>query len=432
MRVPVDARLSGESGTDRARQWSTPLGVLVKAAVVIGLLVGISYNLLGFPGLRELGSYYRLDLDVYRLGGKMFLDGPTLYGSMPPTHLGKFLPFTYPPLAAILFSPLSVISLDLAGILLTVASLVALTGVLVVTLESLGIARRTTMLWMALGGLAIALALEPVYSTLDYGQINIALMALVTADALMKRTPWPRGVLIGLAAAIKLTPAVFILYFLIRRDFRAATVTALSFAAFTAIGFFATWSDSVKYWTHTLLDSSRIGTPAYPANQSLTGMLARLGLSESIRTPVWMLLGLAVLALAAAAMIRAARAGESALALGLNAILGLLVSPVSWSHHWVWAIPLILVLGVMAFRRRSVALAALALTGITLIYLALHWTLGPGRWNGRNWPLWDQFLASSYVWWGLGVVVTAIIVLPRRPVLAATASPSGDAAVPVG
>ncbi len=93
------------------------------------------------------------------------------------------------------------------------------------------------------------------------------------------------------------------------------------------MGAIATWNDSVTYWTHTLFDSDRIGTPAYPANQSITGVLARLGLSDSVRTPFWLLLSVVVLALVILAMARALRSGETALALGLNAVLGLLVSP---------------------------------------------------------------------------------------------------------
>ncbi|TXP70598.1 DUF2029 domain-containing protein, partial [Escherichia coli] len=150
--------------------------------------------------------------------------------------------------------------------------------------------------------------------------------------------------LIGLVAAVKLTPAVFVLFFLLRKDFRAAVLSVLSFAVFTAIGFALTWSDSVKYWTETIVDSDRIGGPAYPPNQSITGVLARLGLDELPRSILWLALSVVVLAIAAVAMRKAFAAGETALALTINAMFGLLVSPVSWSHHWVWAIPFTVVL----------------------------------------------------------------------------------------
>jgi alpha-1,2-mannosyltransferase len=439
--APSDGRQSAVPDADPLDAPRTPLhlragGWAIRLLVLAGLAVGFAYNLVGLPGLRPFGSYYRLDLDVYRLGGAVFLHGPTLYGSMPATQMGNFLPFTYPPLAAVVFSPLSTVSLATAGTVVTALSLIALFGVLVVTLDSLGISPRTTLVWTALGALAVALALEPVSSTLDYGQINILLMLLVAADCLPKKTPWPRGVLIGLAAAIKLTPAVFILFFLVRKDFRSAVVTAAGFAAFSAVGALATWKDSVTYWTQTLFDSDRIGTPAYPANQSITGVLARLGVSDAARTPIWLLLSVVVLALVMLAMVRALRAGEAALALGLNAVLGLLVSPVSWSHHWVWAVPVVLVLGILAYRRRSALLAVTAVAGVVIVKLAAHWKLGVGRWSGTHWSLWDQFLASSYVWWGLSVVLVAIVAFRTRPAQTDEdgdrSETSDDLTVPVG
>ncbi|TQC48220.1 DUF2029 domain-containing protein [Rhodococcus sp. WS4] len=440
MSATSDGRQSAAADADPFDPPQVPLhlragGLVIRVLVLAGLAIGFAYNLLGLPGLRAFGSYYRLDLDVYRLGGAVFLHGPTLYGSMPATQMGNFLPFTYPPLAAVVFSPLSTVSLATAGIVVTVLSLIALFGVLVVTLDSLGIAPRTTLVWTALGALAVALALEPVSSTLDYGQINILLMLLVAADCLPKKTPWPRGVLIGLAAAIKLTPAVFILFFLVRKDFRSAVVTAVSFVAFSAVGAIATWKDSITYWTQTLFDSDRIGTPAYPANQSITGVLARLGVSDAARTPIWLLLSVVVFGLVVLAMVRALRSGETALALGLNAVLGLLVSPVSWSHHWVWAVPVVLVLGILAYRRRSIALAVTAVIGVVVIRLAAHWKLGAGRWSGTHWNLWDQFLASSYVWWGLAVVLVAIAAFRTRPARSDEddrSETSDDLTVPVG
>ncbi|MEV0948732.1 glycosyltransferase 87 family protein [Rhodococcus sp. NPDC049939] len=392
----------------------------VRVLILAGLAVGFTYNLLGLPGFRDFGHYYRLDLDVYRLGGSVFLDGSTLYGSMPPIQMGNFLPFTYPPFAAMVFSPLATMSLATAGTVVTTLSLIALLGVLAVTLDSLGIGPRKTLAWTAMGMLAVSMALEPVYSTLDYGQINIVLMALVVADCLPRQTPWPRGLLIGLAAAIKLTPGIFVIYLLARKDFRASMVALISFAAFAAVGAIAAWRDSITYWTQALFDSHRIGAPAYPANQSITGVLARLGLSDPARTAIWLLLCAVVLTLTLVAMVRALRSGETTLALGLNAILGLLASPVSWSHHWVWSTLVVFVLGILSYRRRSIALAITALSGLVVFMSAAHWKLGAGRWSGTHWNLWDQFLASSYVWWALAVVLVTIFSFRARP------SQSGD------
>jgi len=376
-----------------------------RVCILIAAAIGVIYNLVGFPGLRQIGSYYRIDLDVYRIGGTALANGVALYGPMPPTALGKSLPFTYPPLAAIVFSPMSAISLGEASIALTVLSLLLLFATVVVTLTSIGVLPERTMLWIAGAAFAGALLLEPVYSTLNYGQINIVLMALVAADCLLKKTPWPRGALVGLVAAVKLTPAVFVLYFLLRKDFRAAVVTAVSFVAGSAIGFAVSFTDSKQYWTDTLIDSNRIGKPAYAANQSITGMLARLGLDPSLRTPLWILASAAVLVVTVLAARKALAADMPALALTVTALFGLLVSPVSWSHHWVWVVPTLLILGHLAYTRRSLGWALWVATGTALFVVAPHWRLSPGRSSGLGWPLWDQFLASSYVWWGLATLV---------------------------
>lgn len=409
------------SGADRRR---FTLGPVARLGILIAATVGVIYNLVGFPGLRHLGGYYRIDLDVYRIGGTALANGVALYGQMPPTELGKSLPFTYPPLAAIVFSPMSAISLGEASTALTALSMLLLFATAVLTLTSIGALPERTLLWTAGAAFGGALVLEPVYSTLDYGQINIVLMTLVTADCLLKKTPWPRGALVGLVAAVKLTPAVFVLYFLLRKDFRATAVTAASFVAGTAVGFAVSFTDSKQYWTDTLIDSNRIGRPAYPANQSITGMLARLGLDPSVRTPLWVLASAAVLVVTVLAARRALAAGMPALALTVTAVFGLLVSPVSWSHHWVWVVPTLLILGHLAYTGRSLGWAVWAATGAAVFVVAPHWRLAPGRLSGLGWPLWDQFLASSYVWWGLvTLVLIATVGVAQRPAAVAESEP---------
>ncbi|NLG55893.1 MAG: DUF2029 domain-containing protein [Rhodococcus sp.] len=421
--APAQATDTATPPSSAPRSRRRQFAVLTAQIVVIaGVIVGALNHLFGFPGLRDFGVKYRIDLDVYRLGGTLFRDGITLYGSMPPTAIGTYLPFTYPPLSAALFSPLSYVSLNSAIVIVTAISIGALAATVVVTLRSLGYESRTTVLWGTLGVLALVFAVEfePVQSTLNYGQINMILMALVTVDVLAKN-PWlPRGTLIGIAAAIKLTPAVFVLYFLVRKDFRAAVMSGVGFLVATAIGYLVASADSVKYWTTVLPDSNRIGNPGYPANQSVTGMLTRLGVAEEVRSSVWLALSIAAAALVAFAMWRALRADQPALALSLNAILGLLASPVSWSHHWVWAVPLMVTLAALSYqcfrvaRAASIAAAAVVVSGLFLMWLAPHWRLGQGRWNGKNWPLLDQFFAASYVWWALAAVVVAIIVATPR------------------
>src|SRR5262249_60928809 len=117
--------------------------------------------------------------------------------------------------------------------------------------------------------------LEPIQANLAFGQINVILMTLVLADCVPRRTPWPRGLLLGIAIALKLTPAVFLLYFALRRDGRAILVAAGTFAAATLAGFTLAWRESVEYWTATLQDTERIGSAALNTNQNIAGVLAR-------------------------------------------------------------------------------------------------------------------------------------------------------------
>ena len=135
--------------------------------------------------------------------------------------------------------------------------------------------------WLAAAIVAPAVIyLEPIRSNFDFGQINVVLMTLVIADCVPRRTPWPRGLLLGVAIALKLTPAVFLLYFLLRRDTRALLVTAASAVVATLAGFAFAWRDSWEYWTETVRNTDRIGTATLNTNQNIAGVLARLGLGE--------------------------------------------------------------------------------------------------------------------------------------------------------
>ncbi|WP_024793155.1 glycosyltransferase 87 family protein [Tomitella biformata] len=400
----------------------------IRIAIVIALAFGVAVNLVGFPGVRDLGIKYRIDLDVYRIGASVWRSGADLYGPMPLTSGGIGLPFTYPPLSAVVFAPFTFVSLSIASLLITISSIVMLAVTVGIWLRSLrsgpapSLAARTPLLWTGAAILAVALWLEPVVSSLNYGQVNIVLMALVAADCLLKKTPWPRGMLIGLVTAIKLTPAVFVLYFLIRRDFRAAIVSGLSFLLFTGIGVAFAPKDSLTYWFSTLVNSGRIGNPMYAANQSITGLLARFGMPDDIRSLVWIgLSGLTVI-LAAFAMWRAHEAKQPALTLGLAALLGLLISPVSWSHHWVWAVPVLISLAAFAYTHRLRRFGVLAGLGLVVFAAGVHWHLGSGHNLEIAWPLWGQILGSSYLWWALAVIITVAVAPPR------TASAAADQA----
>jgi alpha-1,2-mannosyltransferase len=367
---------------------------------------------------RLLGhSTYRIDIDVYRMGGRAWLDGKPLYadGAIFQTQAGLGLPFTYPPLAAIVFAPFALLPLPAASTAITVTTLVLLIASMAMILTRLDVWPSTSLstesawlrrCWLAAAIVAPAVVyLEPIRANFEFGQINVVLMTLVAADCVPRRTPWPRGILLGVAIALKLTPAVFLLYFALRRDTRALVLAAASAVVATLVGFVFAFQDSLEYWTDTVRNTDRIGTATLNTNQNIAGTLARLGLGESERFVLWALLCFVVLGVTIWAARRVLRAGQPVLALICVALFGLVVSPVSWSHHWVWALPTVLVCTVVAYRRRHALLAAVTVAGVALMV----WTpitLMPEH-HETSASLWRQLAGGSYVWWALAVIVVS-------------------------
>ncbi|RDI21523.1 alpha-1,2-mannosyltransferase [Lentzea flaviverrucosa] len=283
-------------------------------------------------------GHYPIDLDVYRLGGLAWLEGRPLYVGFTGPPLDPQLPFTYPPVAAMLFSGLTLVPGALQNPLTVAAGFVALTAVCVAVAGEV----RPGLKWTAGLLSAIgALALDPVWTTYGYGQINLFLLALVVADVVLVKDERFRGVLIGVAAAIKLTPAIFVLYFVARRDWRAAITTTVTFAGLAVAGFLVAPGDSLQYWLHSLLNPDRIGDMSLSTNQSIRGVLRGFGLAPGAETLLWAALAAVVVAVA---VLLARRTRDDLVALFVVAGAGLLASPVSWLHHWVWCVPVLVFL----------------------------------------------------------------------------------------
>jgi alpha-1,2-mannosyltransferase len=388
---------------------------------------------LGYAAWLLLGrATYRIDIDVYRMGAQAWLDGRPLYAGGATFHTagGLDLPFTYPPLAAIAFCPFSWLPLLAASAAITALTLMMLIMALTIVLSGLDVWPRSQSApepaWLRRSWLAAAIAApavllsEPIRSNFSFGQINVVLMALVIADCVPHRTPWPRGVLLGLAVALKLTPAVFLLYFLLRRDGRAALMTVASFLTATLLGFALAWRDSWQYWTGTVRETDRIGGAALNTNQNLAGALARLGLGEHQRFLLWAFGCLLVLAVTVWATRRVLGAGQPVLALICVALFGLVVSPVSWSHHWVWMLPATVVTGVLAYRRQAPGLAVLSAAGVALMVWSPIELLPAHQETTAPW--WRQLAGMSYVWWALAVIVTAGITVRAKTAARASAA----------
>jgi alpha-1,2-mannosyltransferase len=319
--------------------------VLVAQAVVFGL----------WPDAHAL----LIDLQVYRAGGEHVLTGEPLYEG----GVLLDLPFVYPPFAAVLFAPLALLPLGLLKVLWTGAGVVLLAVVVFRCAPRAG--------WPVAVLLAVvATALDPVRTTLYLGQINIVLLALVVADLLGRPGSRLRGVGVGLAAAVKLTPLLFVVYLVATGRLRAAATALATFAAAAGLGFLVAPADSVRFWVDgTFLAADRISAVAGPSNHSLNGMFARLGAEALPSTAAAAALGLVTIALA----VRAHRAGDEPLAVTLCGLASAALAPFAWSHHYVWVVPLAVLLGARALTgdRRAATGLAVALATTVAVMTAL-------------------------------------------------------------
>lgn len=394
---PADIPARLELPTSPSRCW----WVLAVALLATAGIVTIFSSFHGF-----------IDLDVYRLGVRQWLGGGDMYGTLPPTHDGVRLPFIYPPFAAIALSPLALIPWGLAKMLNFSLAIAALSVTIYLCIRRLyPAANLWTVLVVSGFALPLALWLEPVRETIGYGQINLILMMLVAADCLVEQPRWPRGLLIGVAAAIKLTPAVFVLYFLIRRDFRSTLVTIVSGALATATGFAVLPEESTRYWFGGFAGAAGISGSPYANNQTVTATLARLSFPHSLESWSWALVATVVLVTAVVGIRQAFRSSNAVLAMAITGAAGLLLSPTSWSHHWVWAVPALLTMVVESTHTRSVSWIVASVLTASAFYLGMHNFLPKGDGRELTWSLGEHFIGNSYVlltlvllivwsWWG--------------------------------
>ena len=283
--------------------------------------------------------YNALDFRIYMWGGHAVLSDARLYAAQAYGHW-----FTYSPFAAIVFVPIAALPLTLARVLWDLVSLAALAYCCVVTLRLAGY--RPSRVAVA-GVAAAAMALDPVYQTLFLGQINLILLALILTDVWYvsrgRDTGRWVGIGVGVAAAIKLTPAIFIVFFLLAGRVKAALIAAGTFVACCLIGFLVAPSASARYWVHLFYDTKRVGAP-YISNQSPYGTAIRLAEGASHIGGWWLVVPLVFGVIGLAVAVVLARRGNWLAAATVTGTTGLLVSPISWAHHWVWILPALVLL----------------------------------------------------------------------------------------
>jgi alpha-1,2-mannosyltransferase len=353
----------------------------------------------------------QLDIAVYLMGARHLFDGQLYLASLPaPPHL----PFTYPPFAALVFTPLTLLPMTAAQVVWSLVNVAALLLLLWLSVRAArpGLDRQRLLGW-SLILMTPAFFIEPVHLTFAFGQVNIVLAALILADLtgslrLGGRT-LPRGVLLGVAAAIKLTPLVFVPYLVLTRQTRAGLVALGTFAgcsvATAATGPGVSWS----YWTKYATDAKRVGGVFYISNQSVQAVVDRLDhrvVSTALTTAVSAVVLVAGIALARWAW----QASSSFLGLLVCATTGLLVSPITWAHHMVWVVPVLIWLVWASDRPAGGRLWALATA--VLFWWAPIWSVPSGsniELSEHGWQLvWGNsfFYAMVVFMVGIGVMLT--------------------------
>lgn len=388
----------------------------LSAAAPLLLIVSISARL-AWTYLVPNGANF-VDLHVY-LGGAAAVDDPgTLYDYVYADQTPDFpLPFTYPPFAAVLFYPLHLLPFGVVALAWQVGIVAALYGVVRVSQrllpnreESPGTGRRVAMAWTAVG-----IWIEPLRSTFDYGQVNVLLVVAVLCAVLSTRW-WLSGVLVGLSAGVKLTPAVTGLYFVGARRWAAAVFSAVVFFLTIGVSALVVGGQARYYFTELLGDASRVGPIGTSFNQSWRGGISRILGYDAGYGPV-VLAGIAVTAVLALLAWRAVGGADDRLgAVVIVQLFGLLLSPISWTHHWVWLIPLMIWLLHGPLRERLGA-RILGWGWLVLTAVGVPWLLSfaqPSIWTiPRPWYL---------AWAGLIYIVATLATLAW---IAATARRSG-------
>jgi alpha-1,2-mannosyltransferase len=367
------------------------------------LLVSVAARLAWTYGAPHGANF--VDLHVYVFGAATIDHPGSLYHYVYADQTPDFpLPFTYPPFAAVMFYPLHYLPFGLVAFCWQIGTIAALYGVVRLSQRLQGVAAgeglRVAMLWTG-----IAIWLEPLRSTFDYGQINVVLALAVLWAAFSARW-WLSGLLVGVAAGVKLTPAVAGLYFVGARRWGAAVFSAVVFFATIAVSALVVPGETRYYFTDLIFKNDRVGPMCTIFNQSWRGGVCRIvGHDPGYSPPV--LIGIAVIAILSVLAWRAV-SGRDTDRLGpllVVELFGLLISPISWTHHWVWLVPLMIWLlqGPLSDRRGA---RILGWTWLALTVIGVPWLMSfaqPTIWqHGRPW---------YQAWGGLVYIVATLATL---------------------
>lgn len=357
------------------------------------------------------------DFRVYRAGARAVLHHHQLNEVI--VHLGRFdLPFTYPPFAALVFVPLALLTPRAGAIVVLVGSLLCLAAVAYLCAKQwpriAGVASYFRRWQLALIIFVIAGYSEVSTENFHLGQINFYLLIAVLYDTL-NRSRYT-GILTGIAAGFKVTPGLFIVFMLLNRRWADATRAIISFAATILISMVIGPGQVWRFWTHDLFDTSRVGSMRRLANASWRGFIDRFLDSPTFSSPalatlVWAIVSLGTLIL----LLWFANLWwpySRMIAASLVGICGLLVTPISWNHHFIWLIPAavaICALAVRAFKAGAKRIAWVQVVALVLILLPNLTHIWRARFDVNNLSRWQSIvIGSSYT---LAAVAGAIALI---------------------
>jgi alpha-1,2-mannosyltransferase len=419
--IPQISDVDPETGGPRRlpNPLSGDSGWLLLALGALAAVIGLGLYLV----LLATHSYHAVldgfDFKVYLKGGSLALHDPAALYTW---HLAgrPGIQFTYTPFAALTFSPLSALQWHQLVDLLTVLSLVALAGSVWIAFRECGW-RGLARAGGTLAVTGVAIWFQPTQKALALGQIELVMMGAIVWDLCQPSSRWWKGAVTGIAAGIKLVPLLYVVYLVLTKRYRQAAVAGGAFAATVAIGFAVLPSDSVHFWLDGyFFNASRTGFVGANVNQSLRSIITRVDGSVAGGAPIWLVAALIAVVVGLATAVLLDRAGQTFAGLMTCALTALLVSPISWDHHWVWMAPGLVVLIDAAVRRRSwVFGSAAAVVVIAFLAWPQFWR-SPIRWLGGGlftyapgtyFPFGDNPKYVEYHWYGIELILGNIYVL---------------------
>jgi alpha-1,2-mannosyltransferase len=396
---------SGPLATGHGGPGRHPTARLTNLAWALGVVsAGLAVS-----GAVSLACRRQLDISVYLMGARHLVDGRLYQASLAEA---PHLPFTYPPFAALVFVPLHLLPMRSAQVLWSLVGVAALLALLWLSVHAaLPALDRGRCLLLALVLMTPAFWIEPVHLTFSFGQVNVVLAALVLADLTVHvhlgRRTLPRGVLLGVAAAVKLVPLVFVPYLFVTRQTRAAWVALGTFAVCSLGSAGLDPGVAWSYWTKYATDAKRVGGVFYISNQSLRAVVDRLD-HRVVSTGLVTAMGAVVLVAGIVLAGWAYRASSNLLGILVCATTGLLVSPITWAHHLVWVVPVLIWLVWAPDRPAFGRLWATA--GAALFWWAPIWSVPNGSDRELSEHGW-QLLAGNSFFLAMVVFMVGIAVL---------------------